>query len=233
MSEVLKYNRVNLGHAEKYILNEITAEPKSAYRIWDIRRKRGRPMNYKNVHTRIKKLEKLSLIEKVPGYFSRGAINYQLTTQGLFYQVSKPPDHELELVSLDELLHNYGDNIIIKTLLYPYFEVKTIKRATAGMYFAILDYLDECYRLTLNACVRIRKAIKENNKRHREKYTKMLKEDLQWLPRAFAFELVTKRLNGIIIGQLAKDKKFILLIKQVQRDFDKECDAINKIHALI
>jgi RIO-like serine/threonine protein kinase len=58
---------------------------KSAYKIWDIRRKNGRPMNYKNVHARIKKLEKLSLIEKVLGHFSRGAINYQLTTQGMSY----------------------------------------------------------------------------------------------------------------------------------------------------
>ena len=114
-------------------------KPKSAYMIWDIRRKQGRPMNYKNVHTRIKKLEKLNLIEKTPGRFSRGAIQYQLTTQGLFYQVSKRPEHELELLSLKELIENYGDNIIFKTLLFPYFEIKTLSRPGILMYLAVPD----------------------------------------------------------------------------------------------
>jgi hypothetical protein len=106
-------------------------------------------------------------------------------------------------------------------------------KKTPGMYLKILAYLHECYRVTLNACVRIREAIKDNDRRLKEKYVRTLKEDLQWLPRAFAFELITNRpnRNGIIMSQLAKDKKFILLIKEVRRDFDNGYDAMNKIHA--
>ena len=207
------------------------AESKSAYTIWDIRRKLRRPMNYKNVHTRIKKLEKLNLIEKMPGKFSRGAIKYQLTTQGLFYQVSRSPEHELELLSLNKLLDTYGDNIIFKTLLLPYFETKTLRHAKPNMYFTILAYLGECYRVTLDACGRIKEAKNVNNRKYKEKCVKDLKEDLRWWPKEFAFRLIAKTPDRIVVNQLAKDNKFTILLNEAQKDFDKGCDVINNLRS--
>jgi DNA-binding MarR family transcriptional regulator len=229
MSEVLKYNKVTLGLAEKYFLNEIMGGPKSAYTIWDIRRKRGRPMNYKNVHTRIKKLEKLNLIEKMPGKFLRGAIKYRLTTQGLFYQVSKRPEHELELLSLKELMDSFGDNIIFRTLLLPYFEIKTLTHAGILTYVTIFAYLGECYRVTIYACERIKEAINENDSKYRKQHVKKLKEDLQWWPKEFAFRLITKTPDRA--SQLAKDNKFMKLLKEVQLDFEKGLSAVDNIRS--
>jgi DNA-binding MarR family transcriptional regulator len=231
MSEVLKYNRVTLGHAEKYFLNEIMAKPKSAYTIWDTRRKQERPTNYKNVHTRIKRLEKLNLIERVSGNFSRSAIKYQITTQGLFHQVSKSPEHELELLSLVELLDNFSDNIILKTLLLPYFEKETLRYPTPGMYSTIFSYLGECCRITLNACDRIKKAIEENDNKNKAKYIRELNEDLQWLPREFAFRLITKSPDRVIVHQLAKDNKFILMLNGVKREFNEAYSVVNSIRS--
>ena len=54
-------------------------------------------------------------------------------------------------------------------------------------------------------------------------------------PRVFAFELVTSLLKkdggSVIVGQLAKDKKFVKLLREVQKDFEKGFIAVNNIHS--
>jgi hypothetical protein len=99
------------------------------------------------------------------------------------------------------------------------------------MYFTILAYLGECYRVTLDACSRIKEAIKNNNNKYKEKCVKELREDLLWWPRQFAFRLIAKTPDRILVGQLAKDNKFTMLLNEVQKDFDKGCDVINNIRS--
>ena len=191
-----------------------------------ILRNLGLRWHTRNVHTRIKRLEELELIEKAPGRFPRNAIHYRLTTQGLLYQISRFVSID-DTISWSDFLHYYSEHIIFKTLVLPYFEKKTIYRATVKLYFAIVSYLGDCYQITLDAANRIRKAREEQNREVQKYYTKRLKEDLEWQPRAFAFRLITKPPDRVIIGQLAKDNKFILLLKEVQKDFDKGFTAFN------
>jgi predicted transcriptional regulator len=233
MSEILKYNRVTLGSAERRFMNEMMGKKKSVYSMWSILKRSGHTMAYKNVHTRIKRLEKLNLIEKA-GKAKYGAINYQLTTQGILYQVSQFVNID-ESLSWSDFLPYYSNNIIFETLVLPYFEEDTIKHAGVMLYFAIVLYLGDCYQITLDAADRIRKAIVEHNEEDKEYFTKRLIEDLEWQPREFALKLVTsffrKKGGGVILGQLAKDKKFVHLLREVQKDFDKGFSAINKIHS--
>jgi hypothetical protein len=189
-------------------------------------------MAYKNVHTRIKRLEELKLIEKAENAKAKyGAINYQLTTQGILYQVSRFVNID-ESLSWSDFLDYYSDNIIFETLVLPYFEKHTIKCAGVRLYFAIVSYLRDCYQITLDAADDIRKAIEEHNEEDKEYYTKQLKEDLEWKPREFALKLVTsflrKKNYRVIMDQLAKDKKFVELLREVQKDFDKGFSIVNK-----
>ena len=234
MLEVLNYNNVSLGSAENRFLNKIMGEPKSTYAVYSNLKEFGLPMAYKNVHTRIKRLEELDLIEKAPGRFPRNAIHYRLTTQGLLYQISRFVSID-DTICWSDFLHYYSEHIIFKTLVLPYFEKETIYRATVKLYFAIISYLGDCYDITIDAADHIRKAIEEHNKKAKEYYAKRLKEDLEWQPRVFAFELVTSLLKkdggSVIVGQLAKDKKFVKLLREVQKDFEKGFIAVNNIHS--
>jgi hypothetical protein len=236
MSEVLKYNRATLGSAERLFLNLLMTDPKkprSTYGVWTILRKRGNRMAYKNVYTRIKTLEKLNLIEKVSEKSKYGALRCRLTTQGLFHQVSRFANID-ESISWTDFLDYYSDNIIFKTLIIPYFEKDTIKHANSILYFELVSYLRGCYQITLDAADRIRRAIEEHNKEDEEYYTKRMKEKLEWQPKSFAFELLTRRLKeargNTIIGRLAKDKKFVGLLREVQKDFEKGFIAVKGIH---
>lgn len=232
-SEILKYNRVTLGSAERRFLNEMMGKKTSVYSLWSVLNESGHTMAYKNVHTRMKRLEKLNLIENA-GEAKYGAINYQLTTQGILYQVSRFVNID-DSLSWSDFLHYYSNNVIFETLVLPYFEKNTIKLAGVQLYFTIVLYLGNCYNITLDAADRIRKAIEEHNIEDQEFFTKRLKEDLEWQPREFALKLVTsflrKKSDAVIMGQLAKDKKFVYLLREVQRDFDKGFAAVNKIFA--
>ena len=55
-------------------------------------------------------------------------INYQLTTQGILYQVSRFVNID-ESLSWSDFLPYYSDNMIFETLVLPYFEEDTIKHA--------------------------------------------------------------------------------------------------------
>jgi hypothetical protein len=208
-------------------------EKSSAYEVWSILKGRGITMAYKNVYTRIKILEKRDLIERA-GKSKYGAINYRLTTQGLFYQVSRFVNID-DTLGWSDFLDFYSENIIFKALVLPYFEKDTIKKANVTLYFTIVSYLRDCYQITLNGADNIRKAIKDHNKEHTEYYTKRLKEDLEWQPRIFAFELVTgflKKEGGrYVVGLLARDRKFVKLLREVQKDFAKGFTVVDNIHS--
>ena len=45
----------------------------------------------------------------------------------------------------------YQDNIILQTLVYQFFNEKTIKTCPGRFYSQIVSYLEECCNVTLNA----------------------------------------------------------------------------------
>jgi hypothetical protein len=148
MSEVLKYERVTLGDTENRFLFEIMGDPKSAYSVYSILKGRDRPMAYKNVYTRIKRLEELKLIEKIHGKFARRAINYGLTSQGLFYLLSQFATYTVR-IDWAKLLDYYADSIILRTLVLPYFEIATLRFPDFNLWHSVLSYLRDCYLITL------------------------------------------------------------------------------------
>ena len=182
-------------------------------------------MAYKNVHVRIKRLEELRLIEKAHGKFARKAINYSLTTQGVFYMVS-----ELRL-NIDVLLENYANNIIFKTLVVPYFEIKTVKDSTLYFYFKLKSYLAECYRITLDACDKIRNYIEEKKETDRRERTELLEDDLRWQAKVLAFRLVTETNDPSRLGSIVKDNRFMKLLKEVHEDFDEGFVTVSKLNS--
>jgi hypothetical protein len=232
-SEILKYQSVTLGSAEAVFLNNLMGKPKSAYVLASDLKNSGHPMAYKNVYTRIRRLEDLKLIEKVPEKFPHGAIYYRLTTQGLMFQISRFVNIDDSLMWSD-FLDNYAEHIIFKTLVLPYFEEETIRHSNFTLYFALLFYLGECYQITLDAADRIRKAIAAENDKAKKEYNKQLIEDLQRQARIFAFRLVTdiprRKGGGVVLPLLAKDKKFLKLMAEVHQDLDRGFTAVKSIH---
>jgi hypothetical protein len=116
-------------------------------------------------------------------------IFYVLTTSGLFYifsnLLSYPP----------QLLTRYQDNIILITLLFPYFEVDTLEHSTGRFYSVITQYLQECCRTTLHRIDSIKKSITANPTNMNlkngdlERHAKILESDLQWRAKLMAFKL--------------------------------------------
>ena len=268
MSKVLKFERVSLGDTETRFLRHIMGEPKSAYTIFSILKDKGRPIAYKNVHTRIKRLEKLKLIQKSPGKFARGAIKYKLTTQGLFHLLSQFIAYKLG-VSWSDLWEYYADDIIVRTLILPYFEINTMKKAQHNLSSSVLSYLRNCYLVTLDGCEYIKKFMKKysgptdtivevhldnladitepvrpRDPIEPESYTiksatNSLKKELEWEAKEMAFSLVTKTASsfGIFLAitgkidiervgkagvepwRLGKDRRFMKLLHEVQKEF--------------
>jgi hypothetical protein len=145
--EVVKFKEIPLGidSLEEQFLHHILHGHKNAYQMRSLLKKEGTPMAYKNVHRRIKKLFEANLIEeiKIEGGFKHGARNYKLTTRGLVYIFS-----ELGAVLNINKISTYSENILFKTLVYPYFERNTIKYATYSLIGLIESYLEECCQIT-------------------------------------------------------------------------------------
>jgi hypothetical protein len=106
------------------------------------------------LHTRVKRLKELGLIE-FEKETDRNAKHYKLTTKGLLHIVSNYTHYD------SNLFIKYKDNIILQTLLYPYFEYETIKLEyeriqncdSSGLNLLVSQYLRECCVITIDALV--------------------------------------------------------------------------------
>ena len=232
MSEVSTYERIELGDTEKSFLFKIMSGHDSSFKITSYIKSRRQPMAYKNEHAIVKRLQQLNLIEE-EGKFLRGAIYYRFTTRGLFYifltVLSYPP----------ALLIKYQDNIILKTLIYQYLQVDTIRHCTARLYSTITQYLRECCEATLYGLDDIRLT---NVEEDREKYVKRLVFDLEWHAKALGFKVavmynesnllianpenakdnakvVLYELENAMKTLLSKDNKFMELLQLVEKEF--------------
>lgn len=241
LAEISKYER-----PEK--LHEI--ERSSFFKIMNsyrpasyLKLRRHREPYSKDEHNAIKRLQEYDLVavqDKRKSFIGREII-YVLTTYGLFYifsnLLSYPP----------QLLTKYQHNIILDTLLFPYFEVDTIERSTARLYSVVTQYLQDCCRTTLHRIDTIKKFSTTPNNinvKDGERHEKILESDLQWHAKVLAFKLgvmysesnilVMVNSDDVAIDSarvamyelestmktiLSRDKKFIQLLKVVQTDF--------------
>jgi len=143
-----RYEQVGLGPVEIQILIEfIFNKHLSTYSIYKNYKKNSllKPMAYKNVHKRIKRLEQLNMIQSIDEIFEKGAIHYEISTYGLLYLLGSSLIYNLENI------FQYKDDIIIKSLILNYFEEKTIDSLISfkdAISSKIIDYLYNCCSIT-------------------------------------------------------------------------------------
>jgi hypothetical protein len=237
--EISKYERVEkLNEIEKSTFFKImNANHPASY----LKLRRLREPYNKDEYNAIKKLQELNLVEvrnKKKSFMGK-EIFYVLTTYGLFYIFSNlvgyPP----------QLLTKYQHNIILNTLLSPYFEVETIEHSTARFYSVITQYLQECCRTTLHRIETVGSGTAINNVTKDDgRLMKILESDLEWHAKIAAFKLAILYSQSNILmtvnsedivndsarvamyelettmkANLSKDKKFIHLLKMVHADF--------------
>ena len=122
-------------------------------KLWiDIRthKKERKPMFYKNVHIRVKRLYELKLIEKKEKESERGAIYYGLSTGGIYYLIHNM-SHEF-IIILKNVLQNHRDSIIFKIFLDPYIKRDTLLQIKSTSRISrICSYLHECCEATERA----------------------------------------------------------------------------------
>jgi hypothetical protein len=145
MSEILKYPKRNaeMGRVAQLILNWFPDSPYySAYQIYNIFKLKDEPMAYKNVHKRMQKLRCLNFIEEVKMESKHGAKYYKLTTAGIYRLLT---NSEAMSYSKSQFFKNYGNNIIFRTFLYPYFERETFLQIHhAASFGEVSSYLSKC-----------------------------------------------------------------------------------------
>jgi hypothetical protein len=111
---------------------------------------------YKDIHKRIKRLNSLGLIERVPGNELRRKrtfhkpIFYRLTLGGLFNLLYKNRDI-IDSEDKRKTFRHHGNNIIFNTFVYPYFELSTLVE-TKGPFVPeiIFDYVSKCCGIANN-----------------------------------------------------------------------------------
>jgi hypothetical protein len=262
--EVTNVERIRLGLTEECFLYKIgICGSESAYGIFKSLKKTKslKPrvsvelefpvssMAYKNVHKRVKRLESLGLIEKVPAkQFIHRAIKYRLTTSGIFQCLQNPIISAIHVVTDKD--KRYKENIIVQTILYQFFEPQTIKEFDFEPRLIFLGrYLQVCSRAILSKIEEFRSSrFKDKKKRLAEDLDAIINDEIK----KFVFEIVTAlRTKELIITRLdsyykkhtmreidlalnsdlkhktlypmsalARDKKFIKLVKKIKMDFD-------------
>jgi hypothetical protein len=238
LSEILTYERVEVGETERSLLFKImnTYESSAAYRIASYfkLRRQSTPYYNKMEYTIIKGLEKIKLIEEVQQEsFLRESIYYKLTTYGLFYIFSNTLNYP------PQLLTNYHDNIILKTLLFQYFEINTIKHCTARFYPMITQYLNDCCSTSVDRLDIIKST---SNVKYKERYIKALEYDLKSHAKVLGFKLaIMYNESNILMTNpdvendnarvtlyelenkmkllLSRDNNFMQLLQKVEREF--------------
>jgi hypothetical protein len=151
MSEVLTYNKVELGKTEEYFLSMFLYGKFSAYDVFrdlKIQTELEEPrvvnaMAYKNVHKRIRRLQTLKLIKELNKKFSRKAKKYTLTNKGLFQLMLSKYAFNVAFYLSSSYINIKG--YLINTILFQFFEEETIKEFfTYFRQMELAEYLRNC-----------------------------------------------------------------------------------------
>jgi hypothetical protein len=199
----------------------------------------------------LKTLQELNLVEEAcnnKGSLQSNELNYRLSTFGLFYILSNMMNYP------PQLLKRYQHDIMLQTLLFPYFEVCTIERATARFYSVITEYLRECSKATLRRVDAIEKATSTGTATHAkddEMFGRSLGYDLREQVEVLAFKLCTMysesnilmavnscfvandsarvalyELESTMKTTLSRDEKFMQLLGEIRVDFRSGYDVL-------
>jgi hypothetical protein len=161
LSEISKFQDRNYGlspTASRILLYFVMRPYLSTYQIFSSLRGKSDEMAYKNVHKIVKRLHSLKLIEIVEKKSidkERESIHnpkyYRLTTGGIFSLISYIQESLLspDMEKAKKLFHNYCENIIFRTILYPYFEKESLSQMDSrNIFLEIFYYLNKCCHST-------------------------------------------------------------------------------------
>ena len=141
--EIRNYRQIQLGKREEQFLGLIFQQDLGAYDILKILRDDIKePMGYKDVFQRLKRLESLGLVEQTGQKGKRNKILYRLTNRGLFQVFLSGNEFPSPSVLNKK---EYRHNVILKTLIYQFFEPGTISKfITYPRVFILKNYLRKC-----------------------------------------------------------------------------------------
>jgi hypothetical protein len=249
ITEVSRYKKVNLGEREAQFLSRIGEGVNSSYKIFALLKQMETPMDYTNVNKRVKRLRELGLIKEAKDESLHNAKFYELTSEGLFYLLAGGWRVDISWIK------KYKDDMILKYLLEPYFEEKTI--LFYGIDLEISEYLKQCCQMILSCVEALQsKSISKHPSRKtvQDLILKQLKIDLEWQAKSLAFKLVTKKtdfwyifnkartsLTGPEVADyfsfdltryqnLAKDERFMKLSKNLGKEYE---EAFSKLLQLL
>jgi hypothetical protein len=235
ISSLLSYQKITLTQEERSFIIKFIRGHDQSFNIRSYLKLRNQSPDQRDASYLIsKRLEDIEFIEVTKGKFLSNVKNYKFTTYGLFYvflNISIYPP---------QFLIKYQDDVILKTLIFQFFNERTIKICTGRFYSQITSYLQECCNVTLNAIDDINSAEKEEEK---VKIIDRLKFDLKWLIRRICFKLtimynetnllaINPNLNDDVKVtlyelenkmklQLSKDSQFINLLKNLHKEFNE------------
>jgi hypothetical protein len=158
---------------------------------------------------------------------------YILTSCGLFHVLLEVEDYPRDL------LLKYRDNIILRTILYPYFELSTIKTSTPSFFYLLRQYIRACCENTVQ---RNNSLGASSDIEVTEKSIKALETELGWHAKVLGIKLrerynektsdafATRTGNenaGYETGTLdeptklglSRDNRFLHLMRTVETDF--------------
>lgn len=249
-SEVSRYETdLSLSQIEIDFLQRIAQERCSAYSIFaelrnletalkdntkkkvrilprtDLKRT-GKSMAYKNVHRRIHKLLEFRLIKEIK---LKGSLNvhkakvYEITSKGIFFLIY----FKLFLIRIDDLIQYHGD-VILETILFPYFEDNTLKRSTTHFMSILSLYLGNCCDITLREAKRIQE---EPNIVEKQRIANSLMDELRGAAKSMAVRLLNGRDSTAGRSKMQEqestfsypreDKKFEKLTIELKQDVDQ------------
>ena len=236
MSEASTYRRIEkLNDAEKSFLFRIINSDQSSTKLTSYLKLRRHPKLDTNEYIIARRLKDIDLIEELEeGKFSHEVVNYRLTSSGLLYVLSSLTNYP------PKLLIKYQDNLVLQTLLYPYFQTVTIKNCTARLYSIITEYLRDCCETSFSILDSIKNT---SNPEEKETYSKQLELDLQWRAKLLGFKITIfynesniLKANPEVVNDgarvalyevessmkkvLSEDDRFIKLMQLVQKELE-------------
>jgi len=235
ISTLSPYQKITLTQEERSFIIKFIRGNDQSFKITSYLKFRNQESDQRDtIYLISKRLEDIGFIEATKNKFLSNVKNYKFTSFGLFYvflNISIYPP---------QFLIKYQEDIILKTLIFQFFNEKTIKSCTGRFYSQITSYLQECCNVTLNTIEDMKTV---ENEEEKIRIIDRLKFDLEWLIRRLCFKLtimynetnlltINPNLNDDVKVtlyelenkmklQLSKDSLFINLLDNLHKDFNE------------
>jgi hypothetical protein len=238
--ELSKYRKLALSEQDKSLLYRIMNDLDLSSQLGSYLKFRDKDSS-PEIQTLATRLINYALIEERKSRLFRGLRKYKLTSLGIFHILCETSTYS------PILLKKYRENIVLRTLLYSFFEEETVNSATARLYGIITDFLRQCCRRTAATIEDIHSS---SNSDYQKEMTRNLALELEWSAKSLAFNIAIIYTESSIMASnpksesgdasftyfelehrmkeiLSKDKKFMVLLNKVKEEFDEGCRELD------